>query len=403
MTANASAKPLAPRDENDVIAAVADARAAGTPLEIVGGATKRTIGRPMQTAATLSVARLSGITLYEPSELVLGAHAGTPLKDIEKELANNRQRLAFEPIDYRGLLASDGEPTVGEPTIGAVAAANLSGPRRIYAGAARDALLGIRMVTGRGEVIKSGGRVMKNVTGYDLVKLSAGSWGTLGVFTEVIFKVLPETHSERTLVFEGLTDASAVASMSAGLGSPFEVTGAAHMAAGIDGPAKTLLRIEGFDEQMVYRSGELKKLLRTFGVPALLADDASRALWLKVRDATFFAGTDEAVWRISVAPSHGAAIGAAATAAGGRVFYDWGGGLVWVAMPAASGDGGAAALRAVLPADGHATLVRAPETLRAAVDVFQPQPPAHAALTRGVKDAFDPDHILNPGRMYAGM
>ena len=387
---------LEPRDEAQVITAVNDARASGAPLEIAGGSTKRSIGRPMQTAATLTTHRLSGITLYEPSELVIGAKAGTPLKAIEKELAKNRQRLAFEPIDYRKVLGSD-----GEPTIGAVAAANLSGPRRIYAGAARDALIGVRMVTGRGEAIKSGGRVMKNVTGYDLVKLSAGSWGTLGVLTEVTLKVLPMPETETTLVFEGLGDRQAIACLSAGLGSPFEVAGAAHLPAGIDGTAKTLLRIEGFAEQMTYRSGELKTLLRRHGVPALLAGEASQALWLKVRDAEFFAGEDTALWRVSMMPSRGPEIGAAAASAGGRVFYDWGGGLVWAAMPAGN-DAGASALRSAVAGNGHATLIRAPESIRAAVDVFQPEQPAVAALSRAVKDAFDPDHILNPGRMFAG-
>ena len=387
---------IAPRDEAGVIAAVNEARSSGAPLEIAGSSTKRAIGRPMQTAATLTTAKLTGVTLYEPSELVIGAKAGTPLKAIEKELEKNRQRLPFEPVDYRKVLASE-----GEPTIGAVAAANLSGPRRIYAGAARDCLIGVRMVTGRGEAIKSGGRVMKNVTGYDLVKLSAGSWGTLGVLTEVTLKVLPVPETETTLVYEGLGDKQAIACLSEGLGSPFEVTGAAHLPAGIDGAAKTLLRIEGFGEQMTYRSGELKTLLRRHGVPALLQGDASQALWVKVRDAEFFAAQDRALWRISVMPSRGPEVAAVATGAGGRVFYDWGGGLIWAAMPA-EGDAGAGALRSAIAGKGHATLIRAPEAIRASVDVFQPEARPVAALTRAVKDIFDPDHVLNPGRMYAG-
>ena len=367
---------IAPRDEAGVIAAVNEARSSGAPLEIAGSSTKRAIGRPMQTAATLTTAKLTGVTLYEPSELVIGAKAGTPLKAIEKELEKNRQRLPFEPVDYRKVLVSE-----GEPTIGAVAAANLSGPRRIYAGAARDCLIGVRMVTGRGEAIKSGGRVMKNVTGYDLVKLSAGSWGTLGVLTEVTLKVLPVPETETTLVYEGLGDKQAIACLSEGLGSPFEVTGAAHLPAGIDGAAKTLLR--------------------RHGVPALLQGDASQALWVKVRDAEFFAAQDRALWRISVMPSRGPEVAAVATGAGGRVFYDWGGGLIWAAIPA-EGDVGAGALRSAIAGKGHATLIRAPEAIRASVDVFQPEARPVAALTRAVKDIFDPDHVLNPGRMYAG-
>src|SRR5918997_1979277 len=241
-----------PATEQDACAIIAEAAARRTPLAVAGGATKAAIGRPAQTEATLSSAALTGVTLYEPAELVIAARTGTPLAEVVRTLAEKGQQLPFEPMDYRPLLGS-----TGEPSIGAVAAANISGPRRIVAGAARDSLIGVRFINGRGEAIKSGGRVMKNVTGLDLLKLMAGSWGTLGFLTEVTFKVLPRPERAATLVLLGLDDARAVEALCAAAASPFEVTGAAHLPAALDGEARALVRIEGFSFSVDYRLGEL--------------------------------------------------------------------------------------------------------------------------------------------------
>ncbi|NKX43216.1 FAD-binding protein [Roseicyclus persicicus] len=367
-----------PASETELSEIVAAARG---PLRVVGGGT-RAVGRPVAGEA-LSVAGLTGVELYEPGALTIVARAGTPLAEVERVLAAEGQRLPFEPMDHRGLLG-----TAGEPTIGGVVAANVSGPRRIQAGAARDSLIGVRFVDGSGTVVKNGGRVMKNVTGYDLVKLMAGSWGTLGVLTEVAFKVLPAPEAAASLAVAGLSELQAVEAMATALGSPFEVTGAAHL----PGEGRTLLRIEGFSASVAYRAGRLRDLMAPFGAVTVEAD-AGRvaATWAGVRDVAGFAGRAGDVWRISVKPSDGPGI---AARTGGEVIYDWGGGLIWVLVPEGTD------LRARLGAfAGHATLVRASEATRARIAPFQPEPAPIAALSAGLRAKFDPRGILNPGLM----
>ncbi len=388
-----------PTTEAQACAVVKSVIGSATPLSIRGGGTRAGLGRPAQAASTISSAGLSGITLYEPAEMVIAARAGTPLALVQETLADRGQMLPFEPMDHRALFGSE-----GEPTIGAIAACNISGPRRVNAGAARDSLIGVRLINGRGEMIKSGGRVMKNVTGLDLVKLVSGSHGTLGFLTEVTFRVLPKPAAIATLQWRGLSDVQGVALLSQALGSPFEPMAAAHLPAGLAGDeALTLLRLENFPDSIEYRAGELALLLGEYGVPDRLEGEHSAGLWRDVRDATFFAGTNEAVWRLSLKPTDGpkAATAIGRMLPGARWFYDWGGGLVWLAMPV---DGDAAAVRTALkPLGGHATLVRAPDAVRAAVDVFQPLAEPLMRVTAGIKKSFDPDGIFEPGRMYAGI
>ena len=373
---------LSPVDERELSEAVAGAEG---PLRIVGGGT-RPVGRPV-SGEVLSTRGLSGIELYEPGALTIVARAGTPLAEVEVALAAENQRLPFEPMDMRGLLG-----TRGEPTIGGVVAANASGPRRIQAGACRDSLIGVRFVDGRGTVLKNGGRVMKNVTGYDLVKLLAGSYGTLGVVSEVSFKVLPGIETRACVLLNGLSNGDAVAAMAKALGSPYEVSGAAHTPAGIDGHPVTMLRLEGFSDSVAYRAGKLKELLAAFGDISVETDpERVQAGWTWVRDVETFQGREGDVWRISVKPSDGPGI---AARAGGDVLFDWGGGLVW-ALTAPGSD-----LRAELgDFAGHATLIRASEETRARLSVFQPEPAPVAALAEGLRRQFDPKGILNPGVM----
>ncbi|MEM7693168.1 MAG: FAD-binding protein [Pseudomonadota bacterium] len=381
-----------PDSEAGVCAVVQGARAAREPIEIVGGGTRRALGRPVQAARSLSLCALTGITHYEPGALTIGAAAGTPLEEINAALAAEGQRLSFEPLDHRRLLASE-----GAPTIGAVAACNLSGPRRIVSGACRDSLIGVRFVDGTGDVVKNGGRVMKNVTGYDLVKLLCGSWGTLGVLTEVTIKVQPISERAVTLVIHDLDIVAAVATMSAALSSPYEVSGAAHLPGA---PSRTVLRIEGFARQVDYRLARLADRLKV--TPDTLEGAAHDALWREIRDMEPFAGDTRPVWRLSVRPSDAPALGKALQErCGADLMLDWGGGLMVAKLPDTD-DAGAAAVREELARfGGHATLTRAPAQLRAAVPVFQPPAPRVAALSEAIRQTFDPDRILNPGRMAA--
>jgi glycolate oxidase FAD binding subunit len=407
---------LRPRDSQDVEGAVQWALAESKSLEIVGQGSKRAIGRPAQTDLTLDLSALSGVTLYEPEELVLTARAGTPIAEIEALVASRGQQLAFEPMDYASVLG--GLPGTG--TIGGVLAANLSGPRRIQAGAARDHFLGVAAVSGRGETFKSGGRVVKNVTGYDLCKLLAGSWGTLAAMTEVTIKTLPRPETEVTVAIVGLDDVSAVRAMTAAMTSSCDVSGATHLPAAAAravpsaksagaGNALTVLRLEGFAPSVAHRQAVLVALVKPFGEVVTLTESASQALWRAIRDVTPFAasctGVEQALWRVSTAPTQGAAMAQAfATGADAECLYDWGGGLVWISMPNAKGDADAAAVReAVAACGGHATLVRGSAALRAAVEPFQPQEAGLAALTKRVKEGFDPKGVFNTGRMWAGV
>jgi glycolate dehydrogenase FAD-binding subunit len=400
---------LKPRDAKEVEDAVRWALGEDKPLEVVGRGTKRAIGRPSQTDLTLDVSGLSGITLYEPAELVLSAKAGTPLSTIEALLDENNQQLDFEPIDYGPLLGGE----AGQGTIGGAIAANLSGPRRIKAGAARDHFLGLSAVTGRGDTIKSGGRVVKNVTGYDLCKLFAGSWGTLGVMTDVTIKVLPKAETEASVLVRGLDDAQACKAMAAAMGSPFDVSGAAHVpdhvASWFDGlpkaEATTALRVEGHAPSVAHRKEALAALMKPFGPVAILDREPSRALWLSIRQVKPFTATaarERPLWRISIPPARGHELLRAITPAA-QMFYDWAGGLIWVAMPQRDEPNAAAIRSAVAEIGGHATLLRAPPSLRATLDVFAREPAGQTMVSKRLKESFDPKGLLNPGRMWAGV
>jgi glycolate oxidase FAD binding subunit len=368
---------MRPETEAELAEIVAGATA---PMAVIGGGTRGMA----PSGDRITTTGLSGITLYEPGALTVVAQAGTPVAEIELALASENQRLAFEPMDHRGLLG-----TSGEPTIGGVVAANVSGPRRIQCGACRDFALGIRYVDGAGNIVKNGGRVMKNVTGYDLVKLMAGARGTLGILSEVSLKVLPMPETETTLVVSVLDTQVAVRAMSTALGSPFDITGAAYDPVS----AQALIRVEGFEPSVAYRAEHLTDLLKGFGdVCQLDGAQASAPLWHTVRDVTEFHTAKGDVWRISVKPTDAPDLSARMQAE--RLLFDWGGGLIWALVPQGTD------LRARLGAfDGHATIVRADEQTKDRLGLFQPEPGPLATISAGLRARFDPRGLLNAGVM----
>lgn len=402
---------LRPGSERELQRFIADAAHARRPLEIVGAGTKRSMGRPVNQSLTITTASLSGIKLYEPTELVMSARAGTTLARVEQSLAEKGQILAFEPIDLGPVLGSP----AGSGTIGAVFATNLSGSRRVIAGGARDHLLGIEAVTGTGQAFRGGGRVMKNVTGYDMCRAVCGSWGTLAVMSTVTFKVLPRPERTGTLVVLGLDDALGVEALCAALGTPFEVSGAVHLQAALAGRLRhgglrveqksvTAVRIETFASSLRYRLDRLKQALAVYGDIHELDDDGSRAFWGELQQLSVLQDSTAPLWRISTAPKSGPSVVAAITRyMNCKAYYDWSGGLVWAEVLDTADAGSADIRRVIASHGGHATLVRAAPAVRAAVDVFQPVEQGLVEITRGIKAVFDPHDVLNRGRMLANL
>jgi glycolate oxidase FAD binding subunit len=392
-----------PAGPAEVAECVTEAAAKRTPLSITGLGSKAALGRPVKNAGRLDLSRLDGLTYYESGELVFSALAGTPIATIETMLAENGQELAFEPMSFAALYGT------GSGTIGGVIMANVSGPRRIKAGAARDFVLGVKAVSGRGEVFKAGGRVVKNVTGYDLPRGLAGSFGTLAVATEITLKVLPRAETLATLILTGLDPAPAVKALGAAMGAPTDVSGAAHLppfAAKTQGYSTsiTALRLEGFAPSVAGRLDRLEAMLKDTAPMARLEAPQSQQFWRAIRDVAPLAIPHEKIiWKISVAPTAGPKIAeAVARAHDAEALFDWSGGLVWLALDPCPGAAAGLVRQAVADnGGGNATLIRAPGEMRAELAVFDPQPQGLASLSRRLKAAFDPHAILEPRRMWA--
>ena len=380
-------------------------------LEVIGSASKRELGRPTQVSHAISLAQNSGIISYEPKELVLSVKSGTPVSEIESVLLAENQELAFEPIDISSMLGT----VEGKGTIGGLLSSNFSGSRRLKVGAARDHVLGIEAVSGRGEIYKSGGKVVKNVTGYDLSRGLCGSWGTLSILANITLKVLPSAETENTLCIFGLSVEDAVNTMTIAMGSSIEISSAAFVPAdsikelnveGASFAAKsvTLLRLEGFAESVEYRFEKLKSLLTEHNELERLDTKTSKLVWEKIRDVKLFAHEKNSIiWKMSVAPTSAVPIVSSLKNTFSFDYYlDWSGGLIWLEIK--DGEPHDAEIRAeVDKLGGHAMLMRAPSPIRSSLSVFHPQSPELAGLTKRLKEQFDPKRVLNPGRMYAGV
>ena len=405
------AEVLKPADGNQVCEIAAWAFAENAGLEIRGQGSKQGLGCPMGDLQVVDLSGLSGVTLYEPGELVLTAGAGTPIGEIETLLTEHNQRLAFEPMDMASILTGD----QGRGTLGGVIACNLAGPRRISAGAARDHILGVKAATGRGEPFKSGGRVVKNVTGYDMSKLMTGSYGTLGVMTEITLKVLPKPEKAWTVLLLDLSDADAIRALAQAAGSSHEVSGLAHLPAHAVARSKvsylknanssvTAIRVEGPGPSVEHRIASLRRELKDFGDQEELHSHNSSALWQELRDVRLLP-TDTQLWKLSVAPSSGPTVVEAVTTniPDAKAMYDWAGGLVWLSQPAQPDANHEIVRNAVNEVGGHATLIRAAREVRSNVPVFHPQARPVVDLSRRIKEGLDPHGILNPGRMVKGL
>lgn len=401
-------KVTRPAADWELASFLAEASASGRTVEIVGGGSARQVGRHSDTAEIVSTHVLRGIRSYDPCDMVMTAQAGTPMAEIENELARKGQMLAFEPVDLGPVMGAE----AGRTTIGGAFAINISGSRRLSAGAARDHLVGVQGVTGGGTTFRSGLRALNSVAGFDLCRAVCGSWGTLAVLVEAAFRVAPRPERTATLIVLDQTDEIAIETLCAACGVPVEVSGAVHINAGLcqrlvhdglreTGAAVTAIRLESYSAFLPDRIERLKRALRHFGEIHVLEDTDSQAFWGELRQLSVVQGP-RPLWRILTLPTH-----AAAVVAGIRrhmpvdAFYDWSGGLIWLEVPQ-SADAGATDVRRVLASfGGHATLIRASDSARAQVEVFHPVDPGIERMSTALKSVFDPAGILNPGRMYA--
>ena len=403
---------IVPQSNKEVLDVIRAAYEDKQSLEVVGAGSKRGWGHPVQSSALLDLSNLSGITLYEPEELVLSAAAGTSMIEIQQALDQRAQQLAFEPPDFSPLYGGK----IGVGTLGGAIAANLSGPRRLQAGAARDHFLGFNAVSGRGEEFKSGGRVVKNVTGFDLSKLLAGSFGTLAVMTSVTIKVLPKPEKTRTVLVFGLDNETAIKALSDTLQGSYEVVGAAHLPAAIAAKSKvsyvggagnsvTAVRMQGPAPSVEVRCQAVRNLWQAYGDVEELHGHNSANLWQELRDvAPLLVNPDSQIWRLSMPPSEGAGVvQSIQSEIEGEAYFDWGGGLIWLAVDPAHENSAVIIRGSLASGGGHATLIRGSDALRNAVEVFQPQSSEIAQLTQTLKSNFDPSALLNPGRMYEGV
>jgi glycolate oxidase FAD binding subunit len=404
---------VCPSNHTEVQEATEWALSTSTPMAIVGSGSKIALGRSTNLDITLNLSGLTGVKNYEPSELILTARPGTTLKDLTAQLSEHGQELAFEPPDYGAFFGKESDTA----TLGGAIACNLSGPRRIRAGAARDHFLGMEAINGRGEFFKAGGKVVKNVTGYDLCKLIAGSYGTLALLTEATVKVLPKSEKTRSVLISALTHKTALSVFQKLLSGPTESSGLAHLPANIakrskvdfvsnTGLSVTAVRVEGPTPSVIQRTKDLMTALAGYGDVEELHTHRSRMLWKEIGDLSpFVENQTSTVWRIMVPPSQASlVIDNLSNMFNISWYVDWAGGLIWVESDDGDPDDVHTGIRnCVTEVSGQSTLIRGSSTLRASVDVFEPLPKPIFQLNYRIKQAFDPNAIFNPARVYAGI
>lgn len=396
-----TAPGFTPIDERAASAAIREAAQTGQSLEIVSSGTKRNVGRPVAAEAVLDMKAISGILDYKPEELVLSARAGTKLAEIEPILAQRGQMLGFEPCDWGALFGG----AASEQTLAGIVAADVCGPRRVKYGAVRDHVIGCRFVNGAGEIIAAGGRVIKNVTGFDITKLMCGAFGTLGAFTEITFRVLPRPSRAAAFILRDCTPETGLAALIRAAQLPLEATGLAYFPAEArrhldDGQesgsrGQAMIRVEGTAAAVAEKLAFLRTEFHGSEI-VIAGQPQTEDLFRKIGDGAIF-GPDGDLWRLCVPPS--AAPNAIAETGAAIWYADWAGGLLWLQMPA-SVESAQTLRRITAKSGGHATLFRAPAAARSRIDVFEPEPPVRAKLTRELKQAFDPKAVLNPGRMF---
>jgi glycolate oxidase FAD binding subunit len=388
--------------ETDVIEAVMAARARATTIEIVGAGTRRDFGRPVEATDMLDVSAISGIVTYEPDELVITAKAATTIAEIADAIGRTSQRLGFDPADWGPLFAAPAHAA----TIGGVVSASACGSARVRYGEARDHLLGYRAVNGLGESYKAGGRVVKNVTGFDLPKLMCGAMGTLGVLTEVTLRLVPATRLSMTLLACNVAPDAGFDLLRCAWTSAFGPTGLAYIPGSMSasfpeiggiGAGAALIRIEGARAALDEKRTGVGALMPSIALENVEDEDIFRA----IGDGRAFVHSKADIWRVVVPPL--AASLCAEEIGSATWLADWAGGLLWIGVQPDDDEAATHIRFAALAHGGHATLMRGGASLRRRVPVFQPLNPALAALTKSVKAAFDPLGIFNPGRMHEGI
>jgi glycolate oxidase FAD binding subunit len=390
---------FAPASEADAAAIVADAYDRKRMLAVEGLGSKRAMGRLCEPSGVLKLALLDGIVAYEPDELVITARAGMKLSDIEASLAEKNQCLAFEPSNWSL------DPTA-EATIGGTVAAGVAGARRVVMGGARDHLIGFRAINGTGSIFKAGGRVVKNVTGYDLPKLAAGSFGTLFALTEVTLRCYPRTAVPTSVVITDLSVEQGCRLLRKAVASPWEATGFCYLPrAALDRldmegerpESLTAIRFEGSSHSMAARAQGFLQALAPEG--KILSDACLPLLWSEIAQLKPFRRAN-ILWRVSVPPA--VAPHALKLFRPDCFAVDWAGGLLWIEHnePSLTANEVQAIARDL---EGHAMLFHGPDEMRRTSAIFAPLDEATTALMQRLKQAFDPGGVFNPGRMYAGI